>query len=65
MHDPVAVAAACRRLGLAEPVHGTANLFSGEVTGLIVQLPEWQYPAVVDTLAGAVHYDNFEGAWKA
>jgi hypothetical protein len=63
VHDPVAVAAACRRLGLAEPVQGTAQLFSGEASGLIVQLPSWQYPAVIDPLTGAIRYDNYGGAW--
>lgn len=63
VHDPVAVSAACRRLGLAEPVQGTAQLFSGEATGLIVRLPGWEYPAVIDTLTGAVKYDNYGGAW--
>jgi hypothetical protein len=63
MHDPGAVSAACRRLGLAEPVHGTAELFSDKATGLIVKLPGWEYPAVIDTLVGSVRYDNYEGAW--
>jgi len=63
LRDPVAVAAACRRLGLAEPVQGTAKLFSGEVTGLMVSLPGWQYPAVIDTQDGAVKFDNFNGQW--
>jgi hypothetical protein len=63
VHDPVAVAAACRRLGLAEPVQGTAQLFSGEASGLIIQLPGWQYPAVIDPLTGVVRYDNYGGAW--
>jgi hypothetical protein len=44
-------------------VQGTAKLFSGEATGLLVQLPEWQYPVVVDVLTGLVRYDNFEGRW--
>ena len=34
VRDPAAVAAACQRLGLPEPVHGTAKLFEGEATGL-------------------------------
>jgi hypothetical protein len=63
-HDPVAVAAACRRLGLAEPVQGTAELFSGRASGLIVQLPGWQYPAVIDPLTGVVRYANYGGAWS-
>ena len=30
VRDPTAVAEACRRLGLPEPVQGTAKLFSSE-----------------------------------
>ena len=63
VHDPAAVGAACQRLGLAAPVQGTATLFSGEATGLIVHLPGWQYPAVIDTPTGVIHFDNFAGAW--
>jgi hypothetical protein len=63
VHDAVAVAAACQRLNLAAPVQGTAQLYSGEASGLLVQLPGWLYPAVIDTLTGIVRYDNFAGAW--
>ena len=63
VRDPQAVAAACRRLGLPEPVHGTASLFSGEATGLLVRLPDWLYAAVVDTATGQVRYDNYGGEW--
>jgi hypothetical protein len=63
IRDPVALAAACTRLGLQQPVAGKANLYAGEAEGLIVQLPGWTYPAVVDTAAGEVHYDNFGGTW--
>jgi hypothetical protein len=63
IHDPVAVAAACQRLGLAAPVQGTVQLFSGEATGLLIQLPGWQYAVAVDTLTGVLRYDNFNGAW--
>jgi hypothetical protein len=65
VHDPVAVAAACQKLNLPAPVQGTAQLFSGEATGLIVRLPDWYYPVVIDTLTGVVRYDNYNGAWKA
>ena len=61
--DAAAVRSACRRIGLAEPVHGTMMLFSGEATGLAVQLPDWQYPVVCDTATGQLRYDNFEGRW--
>ena len=63
VRDPAAVAAACRRLGLPEPVEGTAKLFEGEAAGLLVKLPGWLYPAVVDAATGEVRYDNYGGAW--
>ena len=63
VRDPAALAAACNRLGLALPTQGTAELFSGQATGLLVNLPGWRFPVVVDTQAGQVHYDNFNGAW--
>ncbi len=63
VRDAAAVRAACSRLGLQNPVHGKTKLFSGEVTGLAVQLPDWQYPAVCDLESGQVHYDNFGGRW--
>ena len=63
VHDPAAVVAACQRLNLPTPVQGKARLYSGEATGLIVHLPGWQYPAVIDTLTGTVRYDNYGGVW--
>ena len=63
LHDPAAVTAACQRLGLPVPTHGTAKLYSGEATGLLVQFPGWQFPAVIDTVSGTVHFDNYEGRW--
>ena len=61
--DPAALAAACRRLGLPEPVRGTAELYSGRASGLVVALPGWQYPAVIDTASGEVRFDTYNGAW--
>ena len=63
VYDQVAVVTACRRLALPEPVRGTAQLFSGNATGLLVQLAQWQYPLVIDTASGTVQYDNFGGRW--
>jgi hypothetical protein len=63
VRDPVAVAAACQRLGLAAPVEGTTRLYSGEASGLLVQLPGWQYPVVIDTSTGELRYDNYNGVW--
>jgi len=63
IHDPAAITAACGQLGLPLPVQGTAQLYSGEATGLLLQLPGWQYPVVVDTAQGSIKYDNYEGRW--
>lgn len=63
LRDPAAVAAACERLKLPPPTQGTVALFSGEVTGLLVRLPDWQYPVVIDTPSGYIQYDNYGGAW--
>jgi hypothetical protein len=61
--DAAAVRAACQRLGLAEPVQGKTKLFSGEVTGLAIQLPGWTYPIVADLTTGQIKFDNFNGRW--
>ena len=63
IRDPDAVAAACRRLSLPEPVHGTATLFEGQAAGLIVKLPGWLYPIVCDTATGSVRFDNYNQQW--
>jgi len=63
VRDAEAVRAACRRLSLAEPVQGTTRLYSGEVTGLAVQLPGWRYPAVAQLDTGQIQFDNFQGNW--
>ena len=63
VRDPAAVAAACRRLGLAEPTHGTAKLFSGEASGVLVELPGWKYPVVCKTETGQLAFDNYGGHW--
>ena len=63
VRDPVAVAAACQRLKLPQPVQGRYRLFTGEVAGLGVQLPGWRSPVVCQTQTGEVKFDNFEGRW--
>lgn len=63
VRDAEAVKTACKRLGLKEPVLGTARLFEGEVSGLLVKLPGWLYPAVVSTETGQIKFDNYQGAW--
>jgi hypothetical protein len=63
VRDPLAVQAACARLKLPAPVQGTVELFSGEATGLAVQLPGWNYPVVCDAQHGRLLFDNYEGRW--
>lgn len=63
VRDPVALAAACARLGLKPPVQGTARLYSSQATGQIVQLPGWTYPVVIDTEQRQISLDNYGGAW--
>ena len=63
IRDASALAAACARLGLAQPAHGRAQLFSAQATGQIVNLPGWNYPVVADTATGEIHFDNYNGAW--
>jgi hypothetical protein len=61
--DRTAIDAACQRLGLPAVTQGTAKLYSGEATGLLLQLPKWTYPAVIDTTTGDIRFDNYNGAW--
>ena len=63
VRDAEGVRAACRRLGLAEPVLGTFPLFSAVASGVAVQLPGWKYPVVCQLDTGQVQFDNFQGNW--
>lgn len=63
VRDPVAVAAACGRLGLPQPVVEDVKLFSAQVRGLAVRLEGWRYPVVFDCLKGESQFDNYEGRW--
>jgi hypothetical protein len=63
IRNSAAIAAACQRLGLHSPVEGTAQLYSGQAAGLLVQFPGWLYPAVIEAATGNVRYDNYGGAW--
>lgn len=63
VRDPAAIAAACRRLRLPEPVFGQVELFSGSKTGWQVQLPGWRYPVVIDVNTGHIDFDNYSGRW--
>jgi hypothetical protein len=61
--DAAAVRAACNRLRLPAPVQGKHKLFSGEVEGLAIQLPDWLYAVVADLNTGQLKFDNYGGRW--
>ncbi len=63
VRDPAAIAAACQRLKLPQPVQGTFRLFTSEATGLGVELPGWRFPVVCQTDTGELKYDNYQGRW--
>ena len=63
VRDANAVRSGCRRLRLPQPVQGTHRLFSGQTTGLGVQLPDWKYPVVCELENGQLRYDNYGGRW--
>lgn len=63
VRDPVAVHAACQRLGLAAPVDGEHRLFTTTVTGLGIALPGWRFPVVCELASGSLKFDNFQGRW--
>src|ERR1700683_5615028 len=63
VRDHAAVAAACRRLALPEPVQGSPQLYSGQASGLLGPLPHWLYPVVIETATGTMRYDNYGGSW--
>ena len=65
IRDGNAVAAACRRLGIETPHHGVAQLYERDVEGLIVKLPNWRYPVVVNLESGEVAKDDYGGNWGA
>jgi hypothetical protein len=64
VRDATAVRATCQRLNLPAPVQGRFRLFSGEVEGLAVQLPDWVYPIAADLATGQLKFDNYQGRWK-
>jgi hypothetical protein len=62
IHDPVALAATCARLGLPPPVERAIWLDAEEVFGWVVRLGGLRYPVVCDTLSGLIAYHPLDNA---
>lgn len=56
VHDPAALAATCRRLGLDPPEEGCVQLGPVEASGWFVRLSGLHAPLAFDTLTGLVAY---------
>lgn len=65
VRDAAAARSACQRLALPPPLQGKHELYSGEVEGLAVKLPDWRYLVVADLATGQLSFDNYEGEWGA
>jgi len=59
------LARVCSALGLPHvPGPQTVDLYERAVAGdFSVKLPGWNYPVVVNTATGEVHFDNYAGRW--
>ena len=54
------------RLGLPYEEKNSVKLFVGVKTakrGVVVQLPGWRYPILIDIANGKIYYDNYNGKW--
>jgi hypothetical protein len=63
VHDPSALAATCRRLGLPAPVEGCVHLDRTEASGWVVRLPGLHAPIVFDLLTGLITYHPRDNAF--
>ena len=63
VHDPAALAATCRRLGLRPPEEGRVELDGLEASGWVVRLPGLHAPVVFDTLTGRAAYHPRDNAF--
>ena len=63
VHDPVALAATCRQLGLRPPEAGMRPCSGRPVFGWVVHLPGLHAPVVFDTLTGLAAYHPRDNAF--
>lgn len=46
-----------------DEARGKHRIYSGEYEGVGIQLPGWNYPAIVNLETGEIKYDNYGGSW--
>ena len=63
VHDPAALAATCRQLGLRPPEEGAGRGAGRAVFGWVVRLPGLHAPVVFDTLTGLAAYHPRDNAF--
>lgn len=63
VHDPTALAATCRRLGLRPPEEGWVQLDTEKVFGWVVRLTGLHGLLVFDTVTGLVAYHPRDNAF--
>jgi hypothetical protein len=63
LHDPAALIATCRALGLDAPVERAIQLDTKEVFGWVVALHGLRYPIVCNTLTGLIAYHPLDNAF--
>lgn len=55
---------ACKRMpGVEFLGKGTFRVYSGNNSGIGIQLPGWQYPITIDIESGELAFDNYGGRW--
>jgi hypothetical protein len=63
--DLAAIQETAREMNLAQPTIGQASLYQSKHTGVVVKLPGWTYPVIIDTQTGEAHFDNYGQRWGA
>ena len=63
VNDVQGISNACQRLNWPTPVEGSVQFLEEEASGLLVSLPQWVHPVVVEIKTGTLRFDNYQGLW--